>query len=167
MDQSDQGWKQKPAGPAADGGPIARREPSPRAAAAVGHTFIGEGAEFEGTLRIGPEGVRLDAEFKGTIITEGTVVVAQGGAVEANIHAREVVIGGAVLGDVMASRQVILRAGGRLHGDVETPCFELEKYAFFNGRSRMERPEVGLHAHESSTRSSSKADTAGAPPPQP
>ena len=55
--------------------------------------------------------------------------------------AREVVIAGAIVGDVKAGRQVIIRAGGRLHGNIETPCLEVEKGAFFNGRTSMTRPE--------------------------
>lgn len=162
--QSDQRWMQKATSdgvaPAA-----ATSEAPPRTAGSGGGSFIGEAAQFEGALRTGPEGVRIDAEFRGKIVTEGTLVVSQSAAVEADIHAREVVIGGVVVGDVVASRQLVLRAGGRLQGDVETPCFELEKHAFFNGRSRMERPEVGLRTRSSQERSASKPEVQSAPPP--
>ncbi len=127
---------------------------TPEATAETLHSFIGEGAAFEGTLRLRGT-FRIDTEFKGTIESE-TLIVGSSAGVEANIHAREVVISGAVVGNVVASRQLTLRAGARLTGDVETPCLEVEKGAYLNGRTKMVRPEVEAAA---------KAKSAGKPAP--
>ena len=108
-------------------------------------TFVFQGAEFEGKLRL-RESFRIDSEFRGEIVSEGTVTVGPEGGVEATIRAREVIIEGAVVGDVSASRQLIICANGRLQGDVETPCLEIEKGAVFNGRMEMVRPEVAARA---------------------
>ena len=117
-----------------------------RESQAGGHrTFVFQGAEFEGTLRLGAS-FRIDSDFRGEIVSEGTVTVGPAGGVEATIRAREVVITGAVVGNVTASRQLIIRSGGRLHGDVETPCLEIEKGAVFNGQMKMVRPEVAARA---------------------
>jgi cytoskeletal protein CcmA (bactofilin family) len=118
---------------------------APPEAAGSARTFIDHGAAFDGTLRL-REGLRIDAEFRGAIESEGTVVVGEAAGLVADIRAREVVICGAVVGNVVATRQLTIRAGGRLHGDVETPCLEIEKHAFFNGRTRMARPEAALRA---------------------
>ena len=107
---------------------------------AASRTFIDAGAAFDGTLRLGQD-LRIDCEFRGEIVCEGTVVIGESAGVEAHIRAREVVIHGAVVGDVTARRLLVVHSTGRLHGDVETPCFELQKHAFFNGRTRMARPE--------------------------
>lgn len=48
---------------------------------------------------------------------------------------------GAVVGDVVASREVVIFASGRPHGDVESPSVVIERGATFNGRVRMYRPE--------------------------
>lgn len=117
----------------------------------VSKTFVFQGAEFEGTLRL-RESFRIDSEFRGEIFSEGTVVVGQAAGVEAKIRAREVVIAGAVVGNISASRQLIIRSSGRLHGDVETPCLEIEKGAVFNGRMTMVRPEVAARADASTRR---------------
>ena len=106
-------------------------------------TFIDTGAVFEGCLRL-REDIRIDCEFRGEIQTEGTLVVGPSGCVEGNIRAREVEIQGAVVGDVTARRQLTIRAGARLHGDLETVCLEIEKHAFFNGRTKMVRPLAEL-----------------------
>jgi cytoskeletal protein CcmA (bactofilin family) len=47
-----------------------------------------------------------------------------------------------VAGDVAASREVVIHATGRIHGDVSTPSLVVERGAFFNGRTRMYRPEI-------------------------
>jgi cytoskeletal protein CcmA (bactofilin family) len=119
-------------------------EPAPPAGGG-GATFVDCGAEFQGTLRLRQD-FRIDGEFRGAIVSEGSVIVGEAAAIEAHVHAREVVIGGAVVGNVVASRQLILRAGARLHGDVETACLQIEKGAVFNGRTTMVRPEVAARA---------------------
>jgi cytoskeletal protein CcmA (bactofilin family) len=120
-------------------------EPPPAAPAPVMRTFIDPGAVFEGTLRL-REDLRIECEFRGRIDCEGTLVVGPTGCVEGDIRAREVEISGAVVGNVVAPRQLVLRAGARLHGDVETACLEIEKHAFFNGRTVMVQPLAALRA---------------------
>jgi len=108
-------------------------------------TFVDRGAEFHGTLRL-REDFRIDGEFRGAIVSEASVIVGEAAAIEADLFAREVIIGGAVVGNVVASRQLILRAGARLHGDVETPCLQVEKGAVLNGRTTMVHPQLALRA---------------------
>jgi cytoskeletal protein CcmA (bactofilin family) len=136
MEHQQREWLKRPIGQSASEVPASGgAEP-----AELTRTFIDQGAAFSGTLRL-HESLRLDAEFRGAIESEGTVVIGETAGVEADIRAREVVILGAVVGNVVATRQLTIRAGGRLHGDVETPCLEIEKHAFFNGRTTMARPE--------------------------
>ena len=113
--------------------------PPPPPQAAAMRTFIDPGAVFEGSLRL-REDLRIECEFRGEIESEGTIIVGPSGCVEGNIRGREVVISGAVVGNVTAARQVVVQAGARLHGDIETVCLEIEKHAFFNGRTSMIQP---------------------------
>jgi cytoskeletal protein CcmA (bactofilin family) len=149
MKKGDGGWIQKRAVPGAPPIPVATPAPAP-APPRREATFVDQGAEFEGTLRL-RESFRIDCEFRGEIFSEGTVTIGESAGIQADIQAREVVIAGAVVGNVKASRQLVLRSGARLHGDVETPCFELEKGAFFNGHTRMMRPELALRAAPAAT----------------
>ena len=164
MQQDHTGWVKKQLG-TRDTKPAA--EPGTPEGRARGHkTFVFEGAEFEGTLRL-RESFHIDSEFRGEIFSEGTVTVGEAAGVEARIRAREVIISGAVVGEVFASRQLIIRSRGRLHGDVETPCLEVERGAVFNGRMTMVRPEVAVRADESARpsieRPSAYAGSATAP----
>jgi cytoskeletal protein CcmA (bactofilin family) len=127
------------------GGKFARRRPTvdeaPQAAAIEEDTaFINEGCEVEGTLTV-KNSLRVQGDFRGRIESAKTVTVDERATVAGDIRARTVIIYGAVVGNLDAARAVVLHASGRLHGDVKTPAFELERGAFFNGRTEMYRPE--------------------------
>jgi cytoskeletal protein CcmA (bactofilin family) len=128
--------------------PHEERESAP----ATSSTFIDAGAEFEGTLRL-TGAFRIDADFRGEIESDGTVIIGEGAGVEAALRAREVVIAGAVVGDVQASRLLSIRGTGRLHGRVETPCLEVERGALFNGTTAMAHPETARRAARKSAES--------------
>ena len=101
---------------------------------------MGSGAVFEGTLRLEGD-FFIDSEFSGSLKTDGKLVVGPSGAIEGDIQAREVVVCGAVVGDVTARRQLLLRSTARLHGDIETACLEIEPHAYFCGQTKMTRPQ--------------------------
>ena len=102
-------------------------------------TFIASGAIFDGTLRLKGDFV-IDTEFRGELATDGLITIGPNGSVVGDIRAREVVIRGAVVGNVTAPRQLIVESTGRLHGDIETACLEIQKRAFFCGATTMVEP---------------------------
>ncbi len=104
-------------------------------------TFIGSGAIFDGTLTLKGDFL-IDTEFRGELETDGTITVGLEGTVVGSIRAREVVIRGAVVGNVTAPRQLIVESTGKLHGDIETACLEIQKHAFFKGNTTMTRPQA-------------------------
>jgi cytoskeletal protein CcmA (bactofilin family) len=104
-------------------------------------TFIGSGAIFDGTLTLKGDFL-IDTEFRGALETDGTITVGLEGTVVGNIHARQVVIRGAVVGNVTAPRQLIVESTGKLHGNIETACLEIQKHAFFKGSTSMTRPQA-------------------------
>ena len=128
--------------PEADAGEAAEAfaPPAIEAVEPISGTFIGADALFEGTLRLQGD-FFIDSEFKGALDTDGKLVVGPSAAIEGDIRAREVVVCGAVVGNITARRQLVLRSNARLHGDIETACLEIEKYAFFRGNTAMTRPQ--------------------------
>ena len=125
-----------------------------QAPVAENHTaYIREGCEVEGRLAL-KNSIRIQGEFRGRIEAGKTVTVDERATVTGDIQARTVIIYGAVAGNVDASREVVIHATGRLHGNVKTPAFEVVRGAFFNGRTKMYRPERVLH-----TRASAHAST--------
>ncbi len=99
--------------------------------------LLASGIELEGTLKLTTGWARLDCHFKGEISSEGTIVVGDGGQVEANIHARQVSIAGTVKGNVHASECLELKEHAVLLGDVETPALVIDPGAHFGGRCHM------------------------------
>lgn len=108
-------------------------------------TFIAPGAEFEGQLTIASS-IRIDGEYRGEIVSKETVVIGENAAVQARIRAKNVIIRGAVAGDVTATRELTLTKSGRLKGSVETPSLMVAKGAVFNGTTKMGRPDVTARA---------------------
>jgi len=130
-----------------------------------GSTFIASGAHFEGTLTLRGD-FQIDSEFRGALCTDGKVVIGPSGTLEGDIRANEVEILGAVVGDVSARRELILRAGSRLHGEITTACLEIERHAFFSGTTEMTEPQRTSRAH-SREASSGSASAAGNSPTEP
>jgi cytoskeletal protein CcmA (bactofilin family) len=138
----------------------AEGEPVPAEDSAPNGTFISSGAIFEGTLSLQGD-FHIDTEFRGELETDGRITVGPNGSVVGDLRGREVVIQGAVVGDVTAPRQLIVEAGGKLHGDIETACLEIQKHAFFQGRTAMTLPQVGRRAEMDTTSDAAGSSTTG------
>jgi cytoskeletal protein CcmA (bactofilin family) len=139
MDMRRTGWRRLVLGAPEPEAMPPKPEGEP-AAAAPDVAVIARGVEMNGRLVV-PQSLRIDGEFRGELESSAAVFVSESGAVEAPIRARTVEIHGAVVGDVVASREIVIHATGRLHGDVETPSLVVARGATFNGRTRMYRPE--------------------------
>lgn len=137
------GWVNLPLGDANEGSGAGES----RAAGGQPGTFIDQGAEFVGVLRSAGS-VRIDGELRGEVVAEDAVIAGESAAVEATVRARRVLVSGAVVGKVVASREVVLRRTAKVHGDVETPCLEVERGAVLNGRTTMVRPEQRARASQ-------------------
>ena len=119
----------------------AAAEEAPKSPVEEEHTaLIHEGCEVEGSLAV-ENSLRVQGDFRGRIKARKTVTIDERASVTGDIQARIVIIHGAVVGDVTASREVVIQATGRLHGDVKAPAFQVERGAFLNGRTEMYRPE--------------------------
>ena len=84
------------------------------------------------------EDVLIAGRIEGSIRIEGhRVTVAPGAQVIADIHAREVVVAGKVLGQVSASERVDVRETADMEGDVVTSSLKMADGAAFRGRVDM------------------------------
>ena len=108
-------------------------------------TTIDPGCEIEGKLSL-DRSICIEGEFRGSIHCAETVTIGEHAAVQADIEARSVEIHGAVMGNVKATRELVIFPGGRLHGEIDAPSLVIERGAFYQGETRMYRPEAGLRA---------------------
>jgi len=139
METRRTGWRRLVLG-APESSEAPARQEIDSGASEAGVALIEPGVEMNGRLVV-PQSLRVEGEFRGELESAASVFVSESGSVEAPIRARSVEIRGAVVGNIIASREVVIHATGRLHGDVETPSLVVARGATFNGRTRMYRPE--------------------------
>jgi cytoskeletal protein CcmA (bactofilin family) len=118
-----------------------RRSASPleRGVAAV----LELGVEVDGKMQISSGTVRLNTTFRGEILGQGTILVAEQGEVEASIQANSVTIRGKVKGAVHAAERLEIQEHGILLGDIDTPVLIVEPGGYFDGHCHMPAPSVG------------------------
>lgn len=100
-------------------------------------SVLGDGTNYHGKLS-GRGGVRIEGAFNGEITLDGLLVVGTTGRVTCeNLRANNVIVAGAIRGDITAIK-VEIRATGRVWGNVTTTAFSTEEGAFLRGQIQME-----------------------------
>ncbi len=102
------------------------------------NSIIGEGSEFKGEFKINGL-LRIDGKFKGTIETNGKVLIGQNGEALTDIKARLVVVGGEVKGNIFATERVIFLSSGKIRGNIVTPSLVMEDGVKFEGNCTINR----------------------------
>ena len=105
------------------------------------NSVIGKGTVFEGIIST-KETLRVDGLVKGTINSEGTLVIGNGGKVEGTINTVNVLVGGNVEGEIFASNKVEANPTGRIMGSIHTKNLIVDEKAIFQGTCEM-LPENG------------------------
>ncbi len=98
-------------------------------------TVLGANSTLEGTL-VSAANVRLDGTFTGTLEITGNVLVGETAKINADIHARNISIAGAVRGNVSGKKVQLLRTG-RIWGDIRAQALTTEEGAFIDGKITM------------------------------
>jgi cytoskeletal protein CcmA (bactofilin family) len=95
---------------------------------------LGPGTSFDGVLSF--EGtLRVDGQLAGCVIAKsGALVVGPQGRVRARIEVAELVLAGALVGDVVAHRRVELLPGSELEGNVTAPLLAIADGSRIAGR---------------------------------
>jgi cytoskeletal protein CcmA (bactofilin family) len=99
-------------------------------------TLLGEHTVTEGTIR-SQASMRIEGKIIGEIRCDGDLTIGEKAVIEANIHARNVIIAGKVEGDVIASGKLAITSTGKLFGNVSSASLSIEEGAVFSGTSMM------------------------------
>jgi cytoskeletal protein CcmA (bactofilin family) len=100
-------------------------------------SVLGVGLIWQGSIT-GSGGVRVEGTFEGEINLKGLLVIGETGKVTCeNVRAANVIVAGAVKGNITAQK-VEIRSTGRVWGDILTTAFATEEGAFLRGQIRME-----------------------------
>jgi cytoskeletal protein CcmA (bactofilin family) len=95
-------------------------------------SFLDAGSEFEGKVAFSGV-VRIDGHFRGQASAEGTLVIGEGGLVEADLELSTLIVHGTYRGTVRAKEMVEVAATGRIEGDVSTARLMVAEGAEING----------------------------------
>ena len=87
---------------------------------------------FEGNLKFAGK-IIVDCEFRGSIVTDDTLIVGSSGNLEAELTAGVVEISGKVRGNIKAKTRVRILSGGEVHGNLETPTVSMDEGVVFEG----------------------------------
>jgi cytoskeletal protein CcmA (bactofilin family) len=89
-------------------------------------TIIGD-VETDGALRI-------DGRLEGSIHRADLIVVGEGASVVGDITAREVIVGGAVTGNIFAAQRTELLSSGIVAGDIRSAAILVQEGGVVQGR---------------------------------
>lgn len=103
------------------------------------NSIIGKGSNCDGSIEVNG-GLKIDGQFKGTIKAQ-SLYVGRDAVVEATINVNHAVIGGKVLGDVVASEFLELQAKAEVIGDVKTKRLIVAESAIIDGTIGMGRTD--------------------------
>lgn len=100
--------------------------------------FLDNGSHLEGELRF-ETSFRIDGKFTGSVVSDGDLVVGEGGEIEGELSVGRIFVSGTIRGTIRASRRVQIAPSGKVFADLETPSLEIEDGALFEGRCSMMR----------------------------
>jgi cytoskeletal protein CcmA (bactofilin family) len=95
---------------------------------------IGKSVVIRGEVK-GSEDLIVDGRVEGTVcLTESRLTIGPNANVAADLSAKDVLVLGQVLGNVVASGRVELRAGCMVEGDIRALRLAVEDNAVFRGK---------------------------------
>jgi cytoskeletal protein CcmA (bactofilin family) len=115
--------------------------------------MISQGVEVSGEILFSGQ-LHVQGKVKGKLRSDsGTLIIEEGGHVEAEVEVGVCIIRGSLEGNLNAKSRVEIYKGSRVQSDLATPVLLIEEGAIFNGAIRMGQearitlPETGDEKH--------------------
>lgn len=118
-----------------------RQDPAARGGAAAGYSVLDAQVVVRGDIETDGM-VRIDGRLEGNILRAAVVVVGAGASISGNVNARELVVGGAIIGNVIAESRVEVEATAEVDGDIEADAILIHEGGAVRGRLTV-RPKSG------------------------
>lgn len=99
--------------------------------------FLDNGSHLHGELRF-ETSFRVDGRFTGSVVSDGDLIVGEGGEVEGDLQVGQIFVSGTVRGSI-AARRIQISPTGKVMAEIDTPALVVEDGAFFEGRCSMSR----------------------------
>ncbi|XXJ18235.1 bactofilin family protein [Desulfovibrio caledoniensis] len=97
------------------------------------NAFLGAGTNYHGKLHF-QGAVRIDGNFEGEVVSEGTLVIGQDAVVDGQVKVGQLVLSGRIKGEVEAKNKVVLHKTANLQGNIRTPVLVVEEGAVLEGQ---------------------------------
>jgi cytoskeletal protein CcmA (bactofilin family) len=107
---------------------------------AAGST-IAESSAFEGRFALRGS-LRIDGRFEGEALLVDQLAVGPKARVRTSITATSVVVEGVVIGNISASRRVLLLSTARVLGDIKTPELIIQDGVVLEGRCTISHTRI-------------------------
>ena len=121
---------------------------------------IGKSIVIKGDLS-GNEDLVIEGKVEGKIdLPSNRLTIGAGGQVQAQVHAKNVVVVGRVAGNVSASERLEIQASGIVEGDVEAPRLVVAEGAVLNGSVKMSAKGAAAQPRPAATTGASAAPLA-------
>ena len=96
------------------------------------NTIIGKGSSITGNLHINGF-VRLDGDIDGNLETDGNIIIGDSARIRGDVKAKAVIVGGIVVGNILAQESAKLLSNSAVLGDVISRKVQVEDKATFHG----------------------------------
>lgn len=105
-------------------------------------TIIAKGTKITGNVDM-QGSLRIDGHVKGQVSSSETMTVGSSGVVEGEVRVKEAVVGGKVMGNLVATQKVELESNASILGDVKTRVFVIKEGGIFHGNCQMKAEGEG------------------------
>lgn len=101
-----------------------------------GINSISEGSILTGDLNSSSD-IRIDGSLKGSVKTEGKLVLGESGVIEGQVFCQTAVISGEIKATINVSELLTLKATAKLTGEIIATQLAIEPGAIFSGKCSM------------------------------
>lgn len=115
----------------------------PARAAATGYSVIDDDLTISGDIQTKGT-IRVDGRVEGTVHRADTLIIGAGGTVVGSIEAREVVIGGALHGNLTVTERVEVQATATVRGDIRAAAVQLVEGGSVHGHIAISPMDAGV-----------------------
>ena len=106
------------------------------------NSTIGENSAFEGRFLVRGN-MRIDGTFEGKTLFVDQLQIGEKAKVKTDINATSVVVEGLVIGNVTATRRILLLSSARVLGDLKTPELIIQDGVVLEGRCTISHARIG------------------------
>src|ERR1700761_7925926 len=98
-------------------------------------TLISEGCILDGNLKA-PAFARIDGQVTGDVSVDEGLILGEHGVIHGNIITKEMVVYGAVTGNLQVT-SLEIKSTGKINGEIRTQTLAVENGAVYNGNLSM------------------------------